>query len=87
MLIRTNYIRQKNDAQEKLLEAEKKVNLNRNCLEEAKSLLEQSDKMRRVLEQEFEDVNEVLGEQTCHNQSLVSSIKKGQEEMSTLNVS
>ena len=77
----------KAEVQEKLLAADRKVNLNRNCLEEAKSLLEQTDKSRRDLEQELVEVNETLGEQTCQNQSLVAFKRKGEQEIAVLNVS
>ena len=62
------------------------MNLNRNCLEEARSMLDQTDRARRMLEQELTDTNETLGEQTCHNQSLVSSVRKGEQELVALNV-
>ena len=77
----------RSEVQEKLLAAEGKVNLNRNCLEEARSMLDQTDRARRILEQELTDTNETLGEQTCHNQSLVASVRKGEQELTALTVS
>ena len=40
-------------AQDNLVAAERKANANKNALEEARTLLEQTDRNRRVLEQVF----------------------------------
>ena len=75
------------DVQDKLLAAEARVNNNRNALEEARSLLDTTDRARRTLEQDLAESNESLGEQTCQNQSLNSAIRKSEQEITTLNVS
>ena len=41
-----------------------------NSLEEARTLLEQADRARRMTEQELSDTNEQLSELTCQNQKL-----------------
>ena len=76
----------RSEVQEKLLASERKVNLNKNCLEEARSLLDQTDKARRCLEQELTDTNDTLGEQTCINQSLTAAARKAEQEVANLNV-
>ena len=75
------------EVQEKLLAAESRANTNRNALEEARTLLDTTDRARRTLEQELAESNETLGEQTCQNQSLISAIRKSEQEIATLNVS
>merc|ERR1711978_325405 len=52
-----------------LLAAERKANSTQNALEEARTLLEQSDRARRITEQELSDTNEQLSELTCQNQA------------------
>ena len=75
------------EVQDKLLAAESRANNNRNALEEARSMLDTTDRARRTLEQELAESNETLGEQTCQNQSLISAIRKSEQEITTLNVS
>ena len=58
-----------------------------NALEEARTLLEQSDRARRLAEQELADTNEQLSEQTCMNQALAGAKRKLESEMQTLHVS
>merc|ERR1719437_141871 len=45
-------------AQDNLIAADRKCNANQNALEEARTLLEQSDRNRRMIEQELADTNE-----------------------------
>ena len=75
------------EAQERLLAGERKASAARNGLEEARAMLDQSDRARRELEQELADSNETLGEQTCQNQALVAAIRKSDQEITALNVS
>merc|ERR1712115_466401 len=51
-------VRAKTAAQDSLIAAERRVNANQNALEEARTLLEQSDRNRRMIEQELADTNE-----------------------------
>merc|ERR1712008_534659 len=53
-----------------LLGNERKANTTQNALEEARTLLEQSDRARRITEQELSDTNEQLSELTCQNQAI-----------------
>merc|ERR1711981_1491761 len=55
-----------------------------NALEEARTLLEQSDRSRRMVEQELSDTNEQLSELTCQNQSIAGAKRKIESEMQTL---
>ena len=55
-------------AQDNLIGGERRANANKNALEEARTLLEQSDRTRRMLEQELADTNETLSDLTCQNQ-------------------
>merc|ERR1711997_719766 len=50
----------------------------------ARTLLEQSDRARRVTEQELSDANEQLSEMTCFNQSIAGAKRKLESEMETL---
>merc|ERR1712227_938820 len=67
-----------------LLAAERKANSTQNALEEARTLLEQSDRARRITEQELSDTNEQLSELTCLNQAIAGAKKKLESEMQTL---
>merc|ERR1711937_764790 len=60
------------------------VNANQNALEEARTLLEQADRNRRMVEAELADTNESLSEQTCTNQALTGAKQKCEAEMSNL---
>ena len=75
------------EAQERLLAGERRAAAARNGLEEARAMLDQSDRARRELEQELADSNETLGDQTCQNQALVAAIRKSDQEITALNVS
>merc|ERR1712156_431502 len=48
------------------------------------TLLEQSDRARRITEQELSDTNEQLSELTCQNQAIAGAKKKLESEMQTL---
>merc|ERR1712051_343499 len=68
-----------------LINAERKANSNQNALEEARTLLEQADRSRRMVEQELADTNESLSDQTCTNQAIQGAKQKLEMEMATLN--
>merc|ERR1711981_881978 len=57
---------------------------NQNALEEARTLLDQADRQRRIAEQELADTNEQLSELTCQNQSIAAAKRKLDSEMQTL---
>jgi len=71
-------------AQDALVNAERKCNANKNALEEARTLLEQSDRNRRTIEQELSDANELLSEAVVANQAITAAKRKLEQEMSTL---
>merc|ERR1712053_60743 len=60
------------------------ANSTQNALEEARTLLEQSDRARRVTEQELSDTNEQPSEMTCANQAIAGAKRKLESEMETL---
>ena len=76
--------RGKTIAQDNLLAAERRCNANKNALEEARTLLEQSDRNRRNLEQEVADTNETLSDQTCQNQAISGAKSKCELELTSL---
>merc|ERR1712242_666439 len=76
--------RAKDHARDDLLAAERRANTNQNALEEARTLLEQSDRARRMTEQELSDTNEQLSEMTCTNQAIAGAKRKLETEMQTL---
>merc|ERR1712184_192637 len=76
--------RSKEVAREQLLVADRKSHAMQNALEEARSLLEQADKGRRIAEMELSDTNESLSEATVQNQSIAAAKRKMESEMSTL---
>merc|ERR1711937_757628 len=76
--------RLKDVAHDDFLAADRRANSNQNALEEARTLLEQADRARRMVEQELADTNETLGEQSCANQSIQGAKQKLESEMSTL---
>merc|ERR1712055_594220 len=76
--------RAKEVAHDHLIAADRKAHANQNALEEARTLLEQSDRNRRMVEQELSDTNETLGEQTCLNQAISGGKHKLEQEMQTL---
>merc|ERR1712077_166815 len=67
-----------------LLASERKANSAQNALEEARTLLEQADRSRRMTEQELSDTNEQLSELTCQNQAIAGAKRKLESEMQTL---
>merc|ERR1712061_174307 len=54
------------------------------ALEEARTLLEQSDRNRRMIEQELADTNETLSDQTCQNQAINGAKSKCEQELNAL---
>merc|ERR1711994_455306 len=76
--------RSKEIVRDQLISAERKANSTQNALEEARTLLEQSDCARRVTEQELSDTNEQLSELTCQNQAIAGAKRKLESEMQTL---
>merc|ERR1711881_536815 len=62
----------------------RKANSLQNALEEARTLLEQTDRSRRTAEQELSDTNEQLSELTCQNQAIAGAKRKLEAEMQTL---
>ena len=79
--------RNKEVVRDSLLAGERKANSTQNALEEARTLLEQADRARRMTEQELSDTNEQLSDQTCCNQAIAGSKRKLESEMQTLHVS
>ena len=79
--------RAKDIAHDNFLVADRKANSNQNALEEARTLLEQSDRARRMVEQELADTNETLSDQTCTNQAIQGGKMKLDSELQTLSVS
>merc|ERR1719450_461585 len=54
------------------------------ALEESRTLLEQADRNRRMIEQELADTNETLSDQTCQNQAISGAKSKCEQEMNNL---
>merc|ERR1712048_800330 len=67
-----------------LLGAERRAHSVQNALEEARTLLEQADRARRMTEQELSDTNEQLSDLTCQNQAIAGAKRKMEAEMQTL---
>merc|ERR1712024_9444 len=76
--------RAKDVARDNLLAAQRRSNALQNALEEARTLLEQADRSRRMTEQELSDTNEQLSELTCQNQAIAGAKRKLESEMQTL---
>jgi len=72
-------------AQDAKVNSERKASAMQNGLEEARTMLEQSDRARRCLEQELCDSNETLADHTNQNQALSAAKRKLENEFSTLN--
>merc|ERR1712020_369097 len=51
---------------------------------EARTLLEQADRARRIVEQELSDTNETLSELTCQNQAIAGAKRKLESELQTI---
>merc|ERR1712181_22496 len=71
-------------ATDNLFAADRRANANQNALEEARTLLEQADRNRRMIEQELADTNENLSDQTCTNQAISGAKMKCEQEMSAM---
>merc|ERR1711909_129793 len=71
-------------AQDNLIAADRRCNANQNALEESRTLLEQADRNRRMIEQELADTNETLSDQTCQNQAMSGAKSKCEQEMNNL---
>merc|ERR1712223_2207920 len=78
--------RAKENDRETLLATERKANSAQNGLEEARTLLDQADRARRITEQELSDTNELLSNLTCQNQAIAGAKRKLESEMATLQV-
>merc|ERR1711923_111643 len=76
--------RAKEIARDALLAADRRAHSMQNALEEAKTLLEQADRARRMTEQELSDTNEQLSDLTCQNQAIAGAKRKLESEMQTL---
>merc|ERR1712111_218171 len=78
--------RAKDSARDCLHASERRANTMQNALEEARTLLEQADRSRRITEQELSDTNEQLSDLTCQNQAIAGAKRKLESEIQTLNV-
>merc|ERR1719278_765455 len=77
-------VRAKEVVRDQLLASERKAHSVQNALEEARTLLEQADRARRMTEQELSDTNEQLSDLTCQNQAIAGAKRKLESEMQTL---
>merc|ERR1719433_2155097 len=78
--------RNKENVRDQYLANFKKSNANQNALEEARTLLDQADRSRRMTEQELSDTNEQLSTLTCTNQAIAGAKSKIESEMQTLHM-
>merc|ERR1712228_676448 len=76
--------RAKEVCRDQLIASERKANSTQNALEEARTLLEQADRARRIVEQELSDTNETLSELTCQNQAIAGAKRKLDSELQTI---
>merc|ERR1712242_4194 len=76
--------RAKEVTRDHLIATERKAHTVQNALEEARTLLEQADRARRMTEQELSDTNEQLSDLTCQNQAIAGAKRKLESEMQTL---
>merc|ERR1712241_29779 len=76
--------RAKDVARDNLIAADRRAHSAQNALEEARTLLEQADRARRLIEQELSDTNEQLSDLTCNNQAIAGAKRKLESEMQTL---
>merc|ERR1719373_241599 len=76
--------RAKDVARDNLIAADRRAHSAQNALEEARTLLEQADRARRLIEQELSDTNEQLSDLTCQNQAIAGAKRKLESEMQTL---
>merc|ERR1719410_444448 len=77
-------VRAKSAAQDNLIAAERRCHANQNALEEARTLLEQTDRNRRQIEQDLADTNETLSDQTCQNQAINGAKSKCEQELNAM---
>merc|ERR1712241_1320384 len=76
--------RAKETVRDQLIAADRRAHSMQNALEEARTLLEQADRARRITEQELSDTNEQLSELTCQNQAIAGAKRKLESELQTL---
>merc|ERR1712242_299411 len=76
--------RSKEVSRDHLIASERKAHTVQNALEEARTLLEQADRARRMTEQELSGTNEQLSDLTCQNQAIAGAKRKLESEMQTL---
>merc|ERR1719471_2185042 len=76
--------RAKEISRDNLIAADRRAHSAQNALEEARTLLEQADRARRMTEQELSDTNEQLSDLTCPNQAIAGAKRKLESEMQTL---
>merc|ERR1712117_521634 len=76
--------RSKEIVRDQLIAADRRAHSVQNALEEARTLLEQADRSRRMTEQELSDTNEQLSDLTCQNQAIAGAKRKLESEMQTL---
>merc|ERR1712037_32728 len=76
--------RAKDVARDNLIAADRRAHSAQNALEEARTLLEQADRSRRIIEQELSDTNETLSELTCQNQAIAGAKRKLVSELQTI---
>merc|ERR1711878_6292 len=76
--------RSKEIVRDQLIATDRRANTVQNALEEARTLLEQADRSRRMTEQELSDTNEQLSDLTCQNQAIAGAKRKLESEMQTL---
>merc|ERR1711997_1228564 len=79
--------RAKEVSRDQLIASERRAHTVQNALEETRTLLEQADRARRIVEHELSDTNEQLSELTCQNQAIAGAKRKLESEMATLHVS
>merc|ERR1712061_962377 len=76
--------RAKEVCRDQLIASDRKAHSAQNALEEARTLLEQADRSRRIVEQELSDTNETLSELTCQNQAIAGAKRKLDSELQTI---
>merc|ERR1712223_1612186 len=76
--------RAKETVRDQFIAADRRAHSMQNALEEARTLLEQADRARRITEQDLSDTNEQLSELTCLNQAIAGAKKKLESKMQTL---
>merc|ERR1719273_598412 len=67
-----------------MLNAERRANTMQNALEEAKTMLDQADRARKMTEQEAIDTNETFADLTVQNQSLATAKRKLETDLGDL---